>query len=340
MVGDDGCSDPSTTPWGEYIMKRHFWGIAMALAAMTALATACSSAQGSPSSSSDVELHHLTIAAVPAADSVGLYIAVQDGLLAAQGIHVTIVPAISSETVIDQQLQGKYAITSGNYVSYMLANVKQHANFEILAAGSIMQPQVQELMIPPGSQIRTVGDLRGKTIALNALNGIGQLLVSATLEANMMSPSQVHFTTAFQFPDMALALKEHKVAAAFMPQPFATNAEDTVGAQPLADLDQGAVASLPISGYVVTKSWLQKYPKTAAAFRKALEEAQRIADTTPGAVEKAMVRYSKVSPTAAAISASPQFPLDTDRVLIQRVADLMQEFGLLHQSYNVSPMIP
>ena len=191
-----------------------------------------------------------------------------------------------------QQLHGKYAITSGNYVSYMLANVKQHADFEILAAGSIMQPQVQELMIPAGSPVRTVNDLRGKTIALNALNGIGQLLVSAALEANMMSPKQVNFTT-IQFPDMAAALKQHKVAAAFMPQPFATNAEDSVGAQPLADLDQGAVTSLPISGYVVTKSWLQKYPKTAAAFRKALVEAQRIADTDPGAVEKAMVQYSQ-----------------------------------------------
>src|SRR3984885_13242748 len=193
-------------------MKRRFWGIATALAVIAALATACSSARGAQSSSSDVELHHLTIAAVPAADSAGLYIAVQDGLLAAQGIHGKIVPAISSETVIDQQLQGKYAITSGNYVSYMLANVKQHADFEILAAGSIMQPQVQELMIPAGSQIRTVSDLRGKTIAVNALNGIGQLLVSAALTSNMMSPKQVDFTT-IQFPDMAAALKEHKVAA-------------------------------------------------------------------------------------------------------------------------------
>jgi NitT/TauT family transport system substrate-binding protein len=320
-------------------MKRRFLGAAMALAATTALATACSGAQGSPASSSDVELHHLNIAAVPAADSAGLYIAVQDGLLAAQGIHVTITPAISGETVISQQLAGKYAITSGNYVSYILANAKDHANFEVLAAGSIMQPQVQYLMISADSSVRSVSDLRGKTIALNAFNAIGVLLVDAALSANMVSPSQVHFTT-IPFPEMAAALKEHKVAAAFMPQPFATNAEQGIGAEPLADLDQGAVTSLPISGYVVTKSWLQKYPKTAAAFRKALEEAQRIADTNPGAVEKAMVHYSGVTATAAAVMAPPQFPLDTDPVLIQRVSDLMQEYGLLRQPYNISPMIP
>jgi NitT/TauT family transport system substrate-binding protein len=309
------------------------------LTATAALATACSGAQGSPATSSNVELHHLNIAAVPAADSAGLYIAVQDGLLAAQGISVTITPAISGETVISQQLAGKFAITSGNYVSYILANAKDRANFEVLAAGSIMQPEVQYLMIPAGSSVRSVSDLRGKTVALNAFNAIGVLLVDATLTANMVSPTQVHFIT-MPFPDMAAALKAHKVAAAFMPQPFATNAEQGIGAEPLADLDQGAVTSLPISGYLVTKTWLHKYPKTAAAFRKALEEAQRIADTNPGAVEKAMVHYSGVTATAAAVMASPEFPLDTDPVLIQRVSDLMQEYGLLCQPYSVSPMIP
>jgi len=320
-------------------MKRHFWAGVVALAATAALATACSGAQGSPASSSGVELHFLKIAAVPASDSAGLYIAVQDGLLAAEGIRVQISPATSSETVIAQQLKGEYDITSGNYVSYMLGNVNHNDNFEILDAGSIMQPQVQELMIPPGSSIRSVSQLRGKTIALNAPNGIGELLVDATLTANMVSPADVHFTDV-PFPFMAQQLKEHKFAAAFMPQPFATIAEQTIGAEPLADLDQGAVTSLPISGYVVTKSWLQKYPKTAAAFSKALEEAQRIADTDPGAVEKAMVRYSGVTSTAAAVMASPEFPLDTDRVLIQRVADLMQEYQLLRRPYDVGPMIP
>ncbi len=322
-------------------MKRRVVGIAVALAGVAALATACSSAQGSPtSSSSGLEQHNLTIAAVPAADSAGLYIAAQDGLLAAQGIHVTIVPAISGATVITRQLAGKYDITSGNYVSYILADAKDHADFQILDAGSIMEPNDQELMIPGGSPVRSVSELKGKVIALNALDGIGQMLVSATLTANMISPGEVKFVT-IPFPGMAAALKEHKVAAAFMPQPFATQAEDSVGAEPLADLDQGAVTSLPISGYVVTKTWLQKNPKTAAAFSKALEEAQRIADTDPGAVEKAMVKYSQgVSATAAAVMASPNFPLDTDPVLIQRVADLMQEFGLLHEGYNISPMIP
>ena len=90
----------------------------------------------------------------------------------------------------------------------------------------------------------------------------------------------------------------------------------------------------------MTKTWAQKNPRTAAAFLKALEEAQRIADTNPGAVEKALEKYSHVNATEAAVMAVPNFPLNTDPALIQRVADLMTQFGYLPpQGYDVSQII-
>jgi NitT/TauT family transport system substrate-binding protein len=320
-------------------MKRRFFGVPVALAVTALLATGCASANGSPASSSGVELHNLTVAAVPAADSAGLYIAQQRGLFAAEGLHVTIKAEVSSATEIAGQLKGQFDVTDGNYVSYILANAQQHAGLEILAAGSIMEQGSQEVLIPADSSIRTIADLKGKTIGVNVLNNIGTVLVDAMLRDNGISSRDVHFV-AIPFPEMATALKKHQVDAAWLPEPFITGAEQTVGAQPVTDLDMGATQALPISGYVVTKAWANKYPKTAAAFRKALEEAQRIADTDPAAVEKAMVAYSDVSATAASVMASPDFPLNTDPVLIQRVSDLMAEFGLLRTPYNVTQMIP
>ena len=172
------------------------------------------------------------------------------------------------------------------------------------------------------------------------------MLVSALLRDNGMTPKQVHFVN-IPFPFMALTMQTHAFAghrmtidAASMPEPFVTGAEESIGAQPLADENLGAAQALPISGYVVTKTWAQKYPKTAAAFLKALDEAQRIADTNPKAVEKALVTYSPgVTATQAAVMAVPSFPLNTDPVLIQRVADLMTEFGFLQGTYNVRQMI-
>ena len=43
----------------------------------------------------------------------------------------------------------------------------------------------------------------------------------------------------------------------------------------LVDLDQGATSNFPIDGYVATRAWAQKYPKTAAAFVRAIEKDKR-----------------------------------------------------------------
>jgi len=318
-------------------VTRRFFRISAAAAAVSLLAAGCASADGS--AAPGPEKPDLTVAMVPADDTAGWYIAQQDGLFAKEGLHIKIIPAISSETAIKGQLDGTYDITDGNYVSYIQAEVQQHAQLDIFAAGSIMEPGCQEILVPQGSPIKDVADLRGKTIGVNVPNNIGTLLVGALLRDNGMSVKDIHFKY-LAFPLMAAALQDHQVDAAWLPEPFVTGAEEQIGAVPLADLDSGATQSLPISGYVVTKAWARRYPRTLAAIERALNQAQRIADTDPSAVEKAMAHFAPgVTPTAAAVMAEPDFPLDTDKVLIQRIADLMQQFGLLQKPFDVSQMI-
>jgi NitT/TauT family transport system substrate-binding protein len=308
-----------------------------AAVAVSLLAAGCASADGS--AAPGPEKPDLSVAMVPADDTAGWYIAMQDGLFAKQGLHIKITPAISSETAILGQMSGKYDVTDGNYVSYIQAEVQDHDQLDIFAAGSIMEPRCQEVLVPAGSPIKDVADLKGKTIGVNVPNNIGTLLVGALLRDNGMSLKQVHLKP-IPFPEMAKALQDHEVDAAWLPEPFITGAEEAVGAVPIADLDSGATQSLPISGYVVTKAWARKYPRTLAAIERALSQAQRIADTDPSAVEKAMAANAPgVTPTAAAVMAEPDFPLDTNMVLIQRIADLMQQFGLLQQHFDVSQMI-
>jgi NitT/TauT family transport system substrate-binding protein len=285
-----------------------------------------------------VEKPDLTVAAVPALDSAGLYIAQQRGLFAAEGLHVTIVPATSSATVIAAQLAGKYDITVGAYVSYMIADALQHANLRILAPGSDIAPLTQEVMVPAGSPIQAVDQLKGKKIGVNALSNIGTLMVSALLADNGLSPNDVTFV-AIPFPAMAAALKAHTVDAAWLPEPFITGAEESIGAVPVADADQGVAQNLPISGYIATQAWLDKYPRTAAAFRRAVLKAQAIANTDLAAVQDGMVAYGGVSRTTAQIAAAPSYPLQTNEPLLQRIANLMEQFGMTQQDFNVRSML-
>jgi NitT/TauT family transport system substrate-binding protein len=330
-------------------MRRRFrlrplTGLAALVGLGGLLAAGCSGG-GSSAAPGGLEKTNLRVAAVPAVDSAGLYIAQQRGLFAAQGLHVSIVPAVSGKTTITKQLAGVFDVTSGNYVSYILANadpqaagLKKAANFRVLSPGSIMESNNQDIMVPAHSGIQTVSDLAGKTIAVNVTHNIGQLLVSSILSDNAVPASRVRFVP-IQFPDMARALQEGKVTAAWMPDPFISESEETVGAVPLADSNQGTTENLPIAGYMVTASWLKKYPNTAAAFRRALVQAQTIATNDPAAVQQGMEAFAKVPAISAAVEANPQFPIKMNATLLGRLASLMLHFNMIGQAYNVDQMI-
>jgi NitT/TauT family transport system substrate-binding protein len=294
---------------------------------------------------SGLEKTTLTVGAVPVADEAGLYIAQNEGLFAAEGLHVTIDPILSSADATKGQNSGKYDITAGNAVSYVQAQVTHQSDLEIVAEGSLMQADNQALYTLPTSPIRTIADLKGRRIGVNVLNNIGTLLISSVLQEHGLSARDVHFV-AVPFPALGQALKRHIVDAAWLPEPTASADAQSMGLAELADLDQGATSGFPVGWYVVTKAWAKKYPRTLAAFLAAFRQGQQIADTNRTAVEQAMEKLPApftVSPTIAAVMSIENYPLniapDIDVPRVQRVATEMYQFKMLTQPFRVSTML-
>jgi NitT/TauT family transport system substrate-binding protein len=326
-------------------------GVALVAAVTTVVfAAGCSSSGSSTANVGAIEKPNLTVAVVPALDSAGFFVALYEHLFTQQGLNVTFVPAISSDTVIAAQVKGTYDITGGNYVSYIQWQQEGKANLDIFAEASTMEPATQGIYVMPDSPIKTLADLKGKTVAINAPDNILYLLAASVLTEHGISPSSVHFVTKYSLPQMPAALAAGKVDAAMLPEPFASDAEQADGAVPLADMDQGATTSFPIAGYVVTKEWAQKYPHTLAAFYRALEEGQEIADSNRAAVEQAFEDLPMkpvplgVSKGTAAVVALDDYPYSTgpvgtvDTVQLQRVVDVMQQF-LMIPKFNINSML-
>jgi NitT/TauT family transport system substrate-binding protein len=305
-------------------------------AAAALLAAGCSGSGGS-GAAGGLEKTTLKIAAVPAMDSAGLYIAQQRGYFAQEGLHVQIVAATSSADVIKQQLAGNFDITAGAYPSYIAADEAHNSPLKVLVAGSTMAPNVQEIVVPAGSGITKMSQLSGKTVTLNALDNIGQLLVESTLQDNAVPLGKVNFN-AMPFPAMGPKLAHHQITAAWVPEPFISEFEEKYGVQPLADANQGAAENLPIEGYVVTQSWLNKYPHTAEAFRLAMEKAQAVASTNLDAVQKSMTAFAQVPPLAASVLPAPGFPTNTQAGPLQRIVTLMVQLGFI-KAYNAQNLI-
>jgi NitT/TauT family transport system substrate-binding protein len=287
----------------------------------------------------------LNVAVVPAVDSAGFFVALHEGLFKKQGLTINYTPAVSSDEVIDQQVAGQYDITGGNYVSYIQHYVENHQPLEIVAEGSVMQQGTQAIYTMPGSKIKTLAELKGHLLGINAPLNINYLLAASVLTENGIKLNEVRFPTApIPFPNMAAELAAGKLDAIALPEPFATAAEQEYGVVPLADLNQGATEQFPVQGYVVTKSWAEQNPGTLRAFLAALTQGQEIADTSRSAVEQAMESLNgppqgQIAPIVASVMAINIYPTAIDKVRIQRVADVMFQFGLLNSQFNVSPMI-
>ena len=298
-----------------------------------------------PPKVSGLEKTTLTVGAVPVADEAGLYIAEDEGLFKAEGLTVKIDSIVSSADATKDQNDGTYDITAGNSVSYIQDQVTGQSNLEIIAEGSLMQPDTQALYTLRGSSVTNISDLKGKRIGVNALNNIGTLLISSALEEYGISPREVHFVPV-NFPQMGEALKRHVIDVAWLPEPFGSADAESMGLQELYDLDQGATANFPVGWYVVTKAWAKRYPQTMAAFLIALREGQQIADTRRDAVEQAMEKLPSpytVPPAIASVMSLETYPLsiapDIDRSRVQRVAEEMYQFQMLARPFQVSSML-
>ncbi|HEV3292635.1 MAG TPA: ABC transporter substrate-binding protein [Streptosporangiaceae bacterium] len=321
-----------------------------ATALALALVAGCSSGGGAAASSGGgaaaLEKPTLNVAVVPALDSAGFFVALYQGLFKAQGLNVHFIPVTSSETAIADQVAGKYDITAGNYVSYIQAQQRGSANLDIFAEGSVMEPGNQGIYTMPNSPIKTLAELKNQTIAINAPKNILYLLAASVLAEHGIAPGLVKFADV-PFTDMVPEMQSGAVSAAVMPEPFASDAEQADGSVPLVDLNQGATEAFPVAGYVVTKQWAQKNPHTLAAFYKALEEGQQIADTSRAAVETAMENVPApygVSDLTASVMALDNYPVSTgpvgsvDRDRLQRVVNVMQQF-IGFPSFNINSML-
>jgi len=181
--------------------------IRRALAALTlttavVAAAACGSSKASTSRDSNaVEKPDLTVAVVPAISAAGLYVAQQRGYFTAAGLRVKILLVASGVDAIPNLASGSVDIDEGQWAADLSAEAAGAVRLYALAAASAGGPGVQEVVVPAGSPVTTVAQLRGKTIAVNALGGLAVLLTDNVLADHGVPVKDVHYVPV-PFPAM------------------------------------------------------------------------------------------------------------------------------------------
>lgn len=322
--------------------------IGAAATAVALVASGCGLLGGSDdepaagASSGPLEKTSVKVAIIPSTDMAPLWVAKSQGYFTEQGLEVEFVTKGGGGDVITSLLGGDVDFAFASYPLLIAAQQKGRGatNIKIVADASAAKPDTTAVVVAKNSPLRSAADLQGKKIAVTSTGSMADLAVLAGMRAAKADTGGIQFAQ-MKFPDMLPKLASGEIDAAFLVEPFLSVAQATMGVWTVFQPMTGRLEGIALNGYAAMEKTTQQYPKTVAAFQRAVEKAHREAATRQGddAVRQALIQNANVKPELGPVLHLPNYPITTDTTRLQRVPDLLKEFGLIAEPFDIKPMV-
>lgn len=333
---------------GSFMRRPLIYRFSVFLTAGLALAgvAACSSGSASTSASGTAggqgpELGTITVDARLASDSGSLWIAMKDGYFKQEGLTVKVNYASSTAASFAGMAAHTVDFAQQAYVTMFTEQAKNpQIGMRIVAEDSLSAPNATAIMVSANSKIKTLADLKGKTIAFTSPGfALAELSVDEQLKGYGLGPTSYTEET-LGYPNMIEPLARGEIAAAYSVQPYITEMETETGAHALADPMVGPMVSFPTLGWTTTAYFEQHYPRTVAAFQRAIGKGQQAAAANPALVRQLMPSEMKgLTQQIANVIPLDTFVTTTSLTRLQRVTSVMEQFGILKPSFDVASLI-
>lgn len=195
----------------------------------------------------------------------------------------------------------------------------------------------QVMMVPKGSRIADVGDMAGKTLAVNALRGVAEVMVKTSLEKQGADPDSIKLLEV-PFPDMPGAMAAGRVDAILASEPFLTQVLGEGGKQIDAPWVE-SMPSIPNGVYVAAESYIASDGDVVDRFARAMDKSTDFAAQHPDEVRRIIPTYTKIPKAVAAKIRLPAFDSEIDRAGIERDAELTKRWGVIKEVPSVDDLL-
>jgi NitT/TauT family transport system substrate-binding protein len=318
-------------------MERLNRGRARALAAtvigvLVLLVGLGGSAAGAPRHAT---LTTVTIDTLPIANGLPLDLGISKGFFAAKGIEIKKQVLQSGNDIVLALANHNGDVGYLGYVPMMIART-QGIPMTLVAGseveGTSTTDNWQNILVKGSSSIRTPADLAGKTIAVNALKGVGEVVIKAALKKVGVDPNSIKLL-ALPFPSMRSALGNGQVDAIWTPEPFLTQALNIDGARIVMAPGPTLGNYFPNGGYAALHDWVASNPSLAKNFKTAIDQSLAYAQSHPDEIRALL-------PPATQNVRLPVWTPAIDRKQLLTLAKDAMEFGVISSLPNFTQLFP
>jgi NitT/TauT family transport system substrate-binding protein len=300
---------------------------ASALAALTVF--------GGTAASAPVQVAEVRLVSLPIANGFPLDLGIRKGFFAQERIEIKKTTLQSGNDVVLALANNNGDIGYLGFVPMFIA-VTNNIPLTLSAAseveGTSAADNWQNILVKSNSSIRSASDLAGKTIAVNALKGVGEVMIKAALEKRGVRISSIRLV-AIPFPQMRSALNNGQVDAIWTPEPFLSQALNIDNARIVMAPGPVMGRYFPIGGYAARQSWRSRNSAVAERFRRAMNRSLVYAQTHPAEI-RAML------PAGTQNVRLPIWSPVIDRGKLQQLAGYTRRYGVISRAPNLRQLVP
>lgn len=253
------------------------------------------------------------------------------------GLDVAIA-LVSSGPIAAQAVASGAADIGASNVATIAAARGRGIPLRFIAPSALSSERTLEvvIMVPKDSPVKTAADLNGKTFGVNAVKAMPQLGAQTWMDKNGGDSKTVKFVE-IPFPAMGAALESHRIDAAVVAEPFAS--QDKAVARSLGNANSGLAPNVMILGFFASDAWLAMHADVASKFVRALRAAAEWGNSHHAESAAILSRYNKMDVNVINSMVRAEYGLVLDPATIDPVVQSAAKYGMIDKPVPVSDLI-
>ena len=282
----------------------------------------------------------LNVGVIPIADVAPLYLGMDKGFFEEENLKIVPKLAEGGAAIVPAVLAGDDQIGFSNTTSLIIAASKD-LPIQIISQGVLAGESTEQawdgVVVPKGSDIESITDLEGKTVAVNTLNNVSQIVVNTALEKAGGDPSKVKYVEV-PFPDMNAALESDRVDAAFEVEPGYSGGL-AAGSRNISNAYEEMAPNYTVATYFTSKQYIAENRDVVDRFARAMQKSLEYAAGHDDEVRAIVGTYTEIPQEVLDKMNLPVWKSDLNQPTIEQTADAALKYGFIEEKPALDELI-